>query len=248
MGNYWHDYFNNVYPTWMENWYDQLEHLTIPSVMVPVTIEEVNLLLDLENNNYVGPIQLTSKLKAAINKICLKHNTERVFVRLGSRSPKDNMGDVPYVRGYKNIYAQFANSKRITEDLILCQHIGYEPFIFVRKWVDMHPKDEFRCFVKDGKLVGVSQYYYQNRFFYLDNENTRAHIISQAKLMSEEIVTKGKTYHFNQDNFVFDILYQEDKKMALLIEINPWSSWTDSMLFDWAKDNFKELELRYTQY
>ena len=52
---------------------------------------------------------------------------------------------------------------------------------------------------------------------------------------------------FKLDNFIFDICYQPNEDLSLLIEINPYSSWTDPCLFDWAIDKFEKFEFKWLE-
>jgi hypothetical protein len=242
MGDYWQDYFNNVSPTWMENWYEQLQDLTIRSTCFRLTSQEVLELLRLadgEADNLVLE-QIKGKLQIAFDTIKPRAVFPQFFVRLGSRSPKDNKREI---HGTDDVLMSFSDSERILEDLMLCSQIPYNPFVFVREWLWIHRTHEFRCFVKGKELVGISQYFYRERYNYLDQPEIRKLIEWQARKMLTAIKQRG----FKLDNFIFDIVYKENDDLPLLVEINPYSSWTDPCLFDWVVDKFAEFEFRWFQ-
>ena len=139
--------------------------------------------------------------------------------------------------------ASFGDSARIFEDLTLCNMIDYLPYVFVREWVEIPKSREFRCFVKNKQLRGISQYYYREKYYYLDNSYNRELIKSQAEGMLEDMQELG----FNLNNLVFDMVYRDNSELSLLIEVNPYSSWTDPCLFDWALDKFEEFEFKWLQ-
>lgn len=235
--NYWQGYFKNVSYSWMENWYDDLKELTIHSTYFKLTKEECNELLKLVDGD-ANP----ETLKLFIDKLrdyFREFKGNRVFVRLGSRSPKDNETEI---REPKDILQAFSDSERILEDLMLCLNIGYLPYLFIREWVDMPRSREFRCIVKEGKLRGITQYFYREKYYYLNDGKTRAKIRIQADKLLKRIIKK-----FPYRNFVFDILYRGEEQLPLLIEINPYSNWTDSCLFDWAIDKFDKYQFKWLQ-
>src|SRR5262249_28052081 len=90
------------------------------------------------------------------------------FVRLGSRSPKDAWswgrdGGQPGLvqQGEDPLRVILDASERAAEDLRMALANDYAPHVFVRQWVDIEPWQEFRCFQRSKKLVGISQYFYR---------------------------------------------------------------------------------------
>src|SRR3990167_655371 len=81
---------------------------------------------------------------------------DRMFARLGSRSPKDNQTEI---RSGNDVLQAFCDSERVLDDLMLCTKMKYDPYVFVRQWVNIPKDKEFRCFVKDWGLRGISQYF-----------------------------------------------------------------------------------------
>jgi hypothetical protein len=235
--NYWEEYFKNVSPTYMENWYQDLKDFTIPSVSFPISTNQANAIMNILDGSADGK-QLDA-LKLSLDYCFRQIGGDRFFVRLGSRSPKDNPVEI---KEPKDVLTAFGDSERILEDLNLALNNNYHPFIFVRKWVDIKRKYEFRCFVKNNKLVGISQYFYREKYYYLDNPVDRSYIQFQAKNLLDEINSK-----ISLKDFVFDICYLPLKSYPLLIEINPFSSWTDPCLFDWVKDDFKKFKFKWLE-
>lgn len=165
------------------------------------------------------------------------------IIRLGSRSPKDAWswnrnaklmaGDDPF----KHI---INCSERMSDDLSLALKNNYTPHIFVREWMDIPEWAEFRCFLKKGRLAGVSQYHYHQHFKELEK--------------NYELISHWLRYYTNNyvnpacadfESIIFDVaaiinrresdLGTETSIQFKLIEINPFFEMTDPCLFDWRK-------------
>ena len=228
---------------WMENWYDKLpEEITIPAKHFRLSKEEFEGLLPIidGDDSKLLPTFL-AKIETHMADLKRGMGCKAFFVRLGSRSPKDHPDFGPCYDS-QGLITLFAESMRIGEDLVLCEKINYLPYLFIRPWIQIDKKHEFRCFCKDGKLVGVSQYFYQERFYYLDDEAVRKSIVSQADKM---LVSLAACLDTSFVDMIFDIIYRPGEVMPLLIEINPWSSWTDPCLFDWARDTWETFDFRW---
>lgn len=180
------------------------------------------------------------------------------FVRLGSRSAKDSWAGVgPRVTNAQEaLEVLLGCSERINDDLLLAQAHGYTPWIWVRKWMDIKPYQEFRCFVKDRHIQGVSQYHYHGhasdpagvagayREIY-DNAHALDKII-RAWLYREVLP------FLRVSNAVLDVVAAIDpakdpapvfehqgtvhpslEGQVTLLEINPYFEMTDPCLFGW---------------
>lgn len=234
MEDYWDKLFKKNQPTWMENWYEELKDYTIKSSYFRLNQKEVNAMIEKGIGRYYNNEEMRN-IVVNIEKARIELNYSSLFVRLGSRSPKD----IDTMK-YSTFISMLCDSGRVLEDLMLCSKVNYNPYIFLRKNIRMEKRNEFRCFVKDNKLVGISQYFYRDRYYHIDDDNVREHIIDGAERLLQKIIDK-----INLKDFVFDIYYRRDKDLPLLIELNPWSDWTDSCLFDWATDNFENFEFRW---
>eukprot|EP00041_Stephanoeca_diplocostata_P017479 m.352889 g.352889 ORF g.352889 m.352889 type:complete len:429 (+) comp20715_c0_seq1:135-1421(+) len=102
--------------------------------------------------------------------------------------------------------------------------IKYE--IVLRRWTDISTAMEFRCFVKNKQLIGISQ---------RDFTNFYPALASQKELIQSEI---GKFFStqirdiFPLQDYSFD-LYRKGAEDILLLDFNPFSPVTDSLMFEW---------------
>lgn len=216
----------------MEVWYPKLAQYTIPSVQILLGPEHINCLLGQPVNDMVR-----QDLSKMIGQAFVILGGNRFFIRLGSVSPKDVS---TMVTDIDTVFEIFAKSERAGKSLKMSQQFQYTPSLYIRQWVDIDKTREFRCFVKNNELKGISQYYCYDTCEYLNDDNIRDLLISRVKALFEHIHSR-----VGLNSYVFDIVYR-DEELPLLLEINPYSGWTGTCLFDWTEDNFEgNLELRY---
>lgn len=179
----------------------------------------------------------------------LKQFPNGAFIRLGSRSPKDSFPALK--QGMKCTEGKHAvdmlvDSKRVHDDLYVAKSNNYIPHIALREWINIQPWQEFRCFYKQGELVGISQYDYFKKHLPQIEENL------QGILLALEIKSKGVAKCLPYDGtIIVDYVYQVKHKgnehinKAILLEVNPWTLLTDPCLFNWHTDKFEKPEIRY---
>jgi hypothetical protein len=170
------------------------------------------------------------------------------FVRLGSRSSKDSV----YARthGMRVTTSEDAvrlltqGSERVAFDLQLARRHSYTPHLFVRQWVDINPSAEFRCFVKQRRLVGISQY---------DCKNLgHCPVIARNSAAIQDAIYSffprfSESSHL--DDVVFDVFISDFDSITGLqvrmLELNPFHPKTDACLFSWAEPAGFDGSLRF---
>lgn len=165
----------------------------------------------------------------------------RVFPKLNWSAPKDAAWISPTntlcCMTPGDIYLLLKSSDFITHDL---EHafddcvppvpstatIQYD--LVLRKWFDINPSVEFRCFVRERRVIGITQRDL-NHYDFLHG-------------MREELL--DVILHFFDDKlkdtfpdaeFVFDIYIPRTQSKAWLMDINPWAQRTDPVLFSWLE-------------
>ncbi|KAJ5887673.1 Cell division cycle protein [Penicillium taxi] len=100
--------------------------------------------------------------------------------------------------------------------------------LVLRKYVNFNPSLEFRCFVRNRKLLCMCQRD-QNHFDFLfgmrDLFRSRIQSFFDDKLRDT----------FPDPNFVFDVYVPAPHQRVWLIDINPWAQRTDPLLFSWLE-------------
>ncbi|KAA8909095.1 D123-domain-containing protein [Sphaerosporella brunnea] len=103
--------------------------------------------------------------------------------------------------------------------------------LVLRKWFQLNPSMEFRCFVRGRRLIAVSQREL-NHFEFLEPMK------KELLFCIHEFFDENLKYTFPDDSFVFDVyipLTEADKRKTWLIDINPFAPRTDSLLFSWTE-------------
>lgn len=178
----------------------------------------------------------TNKIRDAIAKL-----GGSVFPKLNWSAPKDASW-IAFNNSLRcstpgDVFLLLKSSSFVTHDLTApfkdCDdsseadsHIDY--CLVLRKWMDINPAYEFRCFVRDKELVGISQRDVSQSYSCIggDHNNIRSDIIS---FWRENIENR-----FPLQNYVFDV-YRPAKDRVLLLDFNPFGETTDSLLFSWSE-------------
>lgn len=176
---------------------------------------------------------------------CIQDLGGSVFVKLDWSSPKDavwiTFGRTLRCTNFADILLLLKSSDFVMHDLT-------DPFghcedsdkcdssvkstlkyhLVLRRWQEISPDTEFRCFVRNNNLVGISQRH-QGIFFpclsSLGNE------IRDDVVKFFENAVKGK---FVDKDYTFDV-WRRNKGRMILIDFNPFGTVTDSLLFTWAE-------------
>lgn len=113
--------------------------------------------------------------------------------------------------------------------------------LVLRQWFDINPALEFRVFVKEGRILGVSQRDL-NYYSFLEP------LIENFKDVIDEFVNDVFLTKFTEKACVLDVYIPRPFKKLYLIDINPFSRTTDSLLFSWnellSADRDSDYELR----
>jgi hypothetical protein len=218
--------------TFLENWPQALSALSFAQVDIPLSRQDI---FAIGTNMFewyvtfgettVDPTSLIQRLDDAI-----KAFPNGAFVRLGSRSPKDAFVKAEQFRvrsGAEAFTVLTAGSERIYADLQAALTFEYIPHIFVREWTDIPKYSEFRCFMRDRQLIGISQYFYRHEFSEIADDKGR------IRVAIEEFFVKFKAV-CHLDTVFFDVFLTVDEDggyVPRLVEINPFPGWTDHCLF-----------------
>ncbi|KAI1267297.1 D123-domain-containing protein [Xylariaceae sp. FL1019] len=173
-----------------------------------------------------------------------------VAPKLNWSSPTDATWISPHQNTVKcttpnDIYLLLKSSNFITYDLehafddctplagsVQNQAQTFKPVLVLRSFFNPHTAMEFRCFVKQRNLVGISQ---RDPNFYHFLLDLKPHIVSRIS----QLFNNKLRYTFPDGNFAFDVYIPEGDNEPLdrarLIDINAWAPHTDSLLFDWQE-------------
>lgn len=93
---------------------------------------------------------------------------------------------------------------------------------------NFNPSVEFRCFVRDRKLLCICQRDLNHYNFLLKLEYRLSRTIF-------EFFGKHLQETFPDDSFVFDVYVPQPYTKPWLVDINPWAPRTDPILFSWQE-------------
>lgn len=100
--------------------------------------------------------------------------------------------------------------------------------LVLRKWFKVNPSCEFRCFVRERKVVGICQRDL-NHFEFL------FHLRDRLQEVILQYFEKELRNTFPDADFVFDVYIPEPYERVRLMDINPWAPRTDPLLYSWLE-------------
>mmetsp|Transcript_9147 Transcript_9147/g.20675 ORF Transcript_9147/g.20675 Transcript_9147/m.20675 type:complete len:472 (+) Transcript_9147:149-1564(+) len=110
----------------------------------------------------------------------------------------------------------------------------FEYELVLRKWCNLHPSMEFRCFVYDHELVAISQRHPSKFYPHLqppsaDGANhpsiSMIHAFFQTYIQNR--FCQGEIHRYIID------LYLDSQERVWIVDFNVWGDRTDCLLFDW---------------
>lgn len=98
--------------------------------------------------------------------------------------------------------------------------------LVLRKWVEINPSMEFRCFVRDRQLLAISQ---RDLNYYEFLDDIKDELTEKIAIFFDDILMSK----FDCNSFVFDVYIPKPFNKVYLIDINPFQTSTESLLFTW---------------
>jgi len=229
---------NFLQPLLCTNIKDQKYQCNNPAILIPLTQkiiksyiakDKIALLIDLSDMLLNNQIDLTN---------------ENYFVKLSSISGKDVIATEDYCEDITEFW-QIMNAQNkkliiksvdeLCEYLLtserIAEYIQHDKYIVFRKWITYNVEEEFRCFIKNKKLVAISQYEYGN--YLPQHMNCPKLICKLIKHFINQVIQ-----HIPFDDIVIDIAMHMENLNVYFIEFNYFGleSDTDAGLYDWAND------------
>jgi hypothetical protein len=166
-------------PFRIEAWPARILALAGPLTCVPLTALQRDalfgriLMREGDAPEPLTPAQVEAELAAllpSLDAIVAAHGGS-VFVRLGTRSPKDNFEWLdeagrlrPATSGAEVLSVLLGSMERMFEDLQAAQQVDDSVCLVLRPYRHFRPDQEFRLFIEDGQIAGMSQYFHQMVF------------------------------------------------------------------------------------
>ena len=251
------DWYNNLEGVKFSDWNKDLFEYSIPIKEIKIPTK---MFVDCFNKIKRSEHILINYLQRELNKIknqffLYGKRVKGYFIKLESRSPKDNIVDWD-TNTYKALYNAeqmvdtLLGSMRTFEDLVLLTQLKDEVILYIRPFIYLEKRYEWRTFVKDKKVIGISQQFYKETFSYKEHY---IDILEENILyfMNETCIPNIPIDNFVADLYVYNYFYlSNDAKFIMfpyIIETNPYGL-SDPCLFE-TYDNLessKEL-LKYNK-
>lgn len=103
--------------------------------------------------------------------------------------------------------------------------------LVLRKWCNLNPSMEFRCFVRQNELIAISQRDHTQHYAHLLKDQTR---IQDMIVDFFEDTVRNRFGSGLINNYVFDV-YLDQKNRIWLLDFNIWAQSTDGLLFEWSE-------------
>jgi hypothetical protein len=214
--------------TWIEHWPAPLAALSFPQQGVALEAAEVRALL-------AGtPDPALAALVLRLNQAFATLGAP-AFVRLGSRSAKDTPLALATgsraESGAQALALLSAGSRRVSTDLRHARACGLTPYVWLRAWRAIPWWSEFRCFLRGGRVLGISQYHARNLL--------PPQLAPQLPRIEDRVRTllAQVAYAWGAAPVVADVTATAAAP-ATLIELNPWGAATHAGLFAWEREDF----------
>lgn len=212
-------------PFFIENWSPGLRAISVQTEILELFQRQGDDLIKIIEATWDDPhdpwsvpwaVELAQMLEVMIGAV-----GNRAFIRLGSRSPKDNPLQmnrdcipIPAYTGRQAV--EFLSySERVLVDLMQQRRALHRPSICVRRWIDMDTDQEFRCFIENREIVGITQYYLDHGYSSWIGRNVRAIEGTLRDYLSKVVL---KLTHLS--SLTVDVILTRDMRPTLL-EINP---------------------------
>ncbi|MGY1511974.1 hypothetical protein ACW7GX_16330 [Aeromonas hydrophila] len=218
--------------TFIENWPEKLLALSFKSEGIELQEKDVVAIGSytqefMDAKRFLERKSLSEQLRDDI-EYALSRFTGPVFIRFGGVSYHDR--SIPHIENVDAVVKQLSvSSIRVASYLWDCIQSSTPAWLFLRAWHDIPRWGEFRCFIKEGSVVGVSQYHCLEYFPFLLN-----HADEIRQLIIAFLQKLIPMLHI--ENVVADIAvtYQDGNFNVFLIELNPFIQRTDACLFSWS--------------
>ncbi|KAJ2455635.1 hypothetical protein EV183_000734 [Coemansia sp. RSA 2336] len=131
-----------------------------------------------------------------------------------------------------DIFWLLKSSDKISHDLShksypLSDALQAEPELVLRQWANLYPSMMFRCFVRDHKLIAISQVDVQ---FHKFLEEMKLEIEGKIEAFFNEHICK-----FPLASFCFDAYVARTVDRVMVVDFEPWSHAVDSCLYEWRE-------------
>lgn len=210
----------------LPKWYPQLAAHTFITSFVSLPAEAVELLKegsldDLDEEERIDDMMI-EELRQSMAEIpgncfvcvdsCAPTDTDRFRIKGGA------------VHSSRSAWRLLRESAKVRE----AARAGLVSSICVRPFRNMTGAREFRLFIRDGKLAGMSQYHLVRHFRRL--EGFKKNLWERCQLF-----ISAKSWRLPKTPLVMDVYFTANYERIMIVDLNPWGAPTDPKLFKWEE-------------
>ena len=227
------DWLAGIKPFLPECWGWRLQRESFATSVVQIVPPQLDQLLKVEESGAPEFNTVFTELTDLIDEVMEKEGFDEkgCFAKLTTRSPKDVWGSGPPRRYYdgNEILKDLLSSMRCFEDMCLFAHADWLCGIALREYVEIPWEEEYRCFISKGKVLGISQYFYDRKHPYRLGGPERAEVGSKTLAYLEDVVIP----YFPVRSYICDLhVALGEAVRPRVVELNPWGL-SDPCLFDY---------------
>ncbi|KAJ1817922.1 hypothetical protein LPJ56_001964, partial [Coemansia sp. RSA 2599] len=163
----------------------------------------------------------------------------KVFPRMNWSAPTDatwmTYDNTLQCRSLSEVLIVLKGSDKISEDIDGSRFLpeqemagDWEHELVLRQWCNLYPSMEFRCFVRNKRLVAISQIEMQHYEFL---EGMREEIESSVQRLYDQHVCS----QFGSESYCFDVYITQESGRTYVIDFEPWCEKVDSCLYLWQE-------------
>lgn len=251
------DWYNNLNGVKFSDWGKDLFSYSAPIKEIKIPTEMIRPCLDNDKKaEHILVNYLQRQLNKKENQFFFGANRIReLFVKLESRSPKDYIQNWPKedykaLHNAEEIVDALLGSMRTFEDLVFLTQLKDEIILYIRPFANLDRHCEWRVFVKNKKVIGISQQFYKETFHYENKyiEKLKRNIIYfMRNICIPNITVSNFVADLYVKNYVYFSKIGKFIYLPSIIETNPYGL-SDPCLFE-TYDNLessKEL-LKYNK-
>ncbi len=220
--NWWkhHEHIN------MMEWNDKVKESSFEFKIIDIPLHIINLMLK-DNTNTK---ELNTINNYFIESLKGYKHIDSFFAKLITRSPKDYLDGGYKLSSVKEMTNALCSSMRTFEDMCVLRRIPEKAKLVVRPFINIPKEKEFRVFIKDYKINGITQYHWDRKSEWI-NENSYFIEKSIRVFVESNIIPNIK-----KSDFVLDLFFN-NSDYPKLIEINPYGLSDPCMFFDYNSLN-----------
>lgn len=206
-------------------WYPKLSHASFPAVFLALTGEELEAMKNRQTDTPVVK-NLLSRLAHCMNSF-----PGNRFVSVDCVSPTDTerfQSKRGAVHSAESAWKNLLESRKVAESL----ERGEVTSLCIRPFRNMQMAREFRLFIKDGILAGMSQYYLVRHFRRLPGR------VEQYFLQAQQFVEQIRGL-LPAETLCMDIYFKSSGGI-LIVDLNPWGESTDPLMYNTWDRNWEE--------